>query len=102
MQNHFPKKIRELTPFKCRFEAYMMDSPQCETYFASYPAGTVIEAHDHDTENCGVITKGELILLVDGQEQRFKAGDWYHMPAHKKHAARFEVDTAEVEFWFKK
>ncbi|MFM7424735.1 MAG: cupin domain-containing protein [Elainella sp.] len=68
--------------------------------FASYPAGTVIPAHNHATDNIGVITQGELILTLDGQETRYRAGDWYHVPAQALHAARFDADTSEIEFWF--
>jgi len=68
--------------------------------FASYPAGTQIAEHSHETENCGVITRGELILIVGGAEQRFGPGRWYHLPAGQPHGARFEVESSEVEFWF--
>ena len=27
-------------------------------------------------------------------------GDWYHVPAETEHAARFDTDSAEIEFWF--
>ena len=68
--------------------------------FASYPAGTQIEPHTHPTENCGVITAGELVLIVDDLESRYGPGDWYHLLPDQLHAARFEVDTSEIEFWF--
>jgi len=47
-----------------------------------------------------VITEGELILIVDNQESRYGPGDWYHVLPNQLHAARFEVATSEVEFWF--
>jgi quercetin dioxygenase-like cupin family protein len=47
-----------------------------------------------------VITRGELILIVDDEETRYRAGDWYHVPPKQTHAARFETDTAEIELWF--
>ncbi len=59
-----------------------------------------LEPHRHETENVGVITQGELILTVDGKEQRYGAGEWYHVPVRVVHAARFETDTSEIEFWF--
>ena len=72
-----------------------------DVYFASYPAGTEIEPHTHDTDNHGIITRGELVLVMKGEETRYTTGDWYHVPAHTEHAARFEQDTSEIEFWFK-
>lgn len=98
---HFPDRIRMLPRYQGRFEAFQLAAEAVDVFMASYPAGTSIEPHTHDTENCGVITKGELILIVDDQEQRYGPGDWYHLPPHTVHAARFEVDTAEIEFWFK-
>ena len=69
--------------------------------FATYPAGTTIEPHTHPTNNVGVITKGQLILTV-GQTRSpsYGAGEWYHVPAGIEHAARFDTDSAEIEFWF--
>ena len=101
MKSNFPDRIKKLEPFNGRFEAYKFEAKACDTYFASYPAGTVIEPHSHDTENCGIITRGELFLTTDGKEQRFGVGDWYHVGANQIHSARFDQDTEEIEFWFK-
>ena len=96
----FPEKIRALPPFEGPFEAFRLAAERCEVLFASYPAGTAIDPHSHDTENCGVITNGELILITNGSERRLGPGDWYHLLAGETHAARFEVATSEIEFWF--
>jgi quercetin dioxygenase-like cupin family protein len=98
--NKFPALISGLPEFAGPFDAYQLDADNCKVLFASYPAGTAIEAHTHPTENCGVITQGELLLTVDGQETRYGVGDWYYLPPEKPHAARFEVATSEIEFWF--
>ena len=97
---HFPQLLRNLPAFDGPFDAFKLEAKDCDVLFASYPKGTVIPPHDHDTENVGVITQGELILIVDGKETRYRAGDWYHVAAGGKHAARFEVETSEIEFWF--
>ena len=73
----------------------------CDVRFASYPGGTAIAPHAHDTENCGVITQGELILITNGSERRFGRGDWSRLAPGEVHAARFEVETSEIEFWFR-
>ena len=69
------------------------------------PAGTAIAPHTHPTDNVGVITKGELILTVSGPNGGdtvtfYGPGDWYNVPADTEHAARFDTDSAEIEFWF--
>jgi quercetin dioxygenase-like cupin family protein len=84
---HFPKLLRTLPPFEGPFDAFKLEAKNCEVLFASYPEGTAIKAHSHDT--------------VDGKETRYGPGDWYHLPAHVMHSARFEVETSEIEFWFR-
>ncbi|MDH3646591.1 MAG: cupin domain-containing protein [Gammaproteobacteria bacterium] len=97
---HFPDLISRLPAYAGRFEAVQLDAEGCKVLFASYPAGTEIESHTHDTENVGVITQGELILTTSAGEERYGPGDWYHVAANQPHAARFEQTTSEVEFWF--
>lgn len=96
----FPDLIRALPPFEGPFDAHRLAADGCEVLFASYPAGTVIEPHTHPTRNCGVITRGELFLTVDGRERRYGPGDWYEVGANVSHSARFETETVEIEFWF--
>ena len=101
-ERHFPELIRSLPEFDGPFDAFRLDAGNCEVLFASYPAGTAIEPHTHPTENVGVITAGELILTIDGEETRYGPGDWYHVLPDQTHAARFEEDTSEIEFWFER
>lgn len=97
---HFPDLTRKLPEFEGPFDAYQLSATDCEVLFASYPAGTSIEPHTHPTRNVGVITEGELYLTVGGVESRYGPGDWYHIEPNAEHAARFDVDTSEIEFWF--
>ena len=99
--SQFPARIRSLPRFDGPFDAVRLEARDCEVLFASYPAGTEIPPHSHDTENCGVITRGELILVAGGAEQRFGPGAWYRLAPGELHSARFEVETSEVEFWFR-
>ncbi|MEM7610668.1 MAG: cupin domain-containing protein [Pseudomonadota bacterium] len=96
----FPALITSLPEFAGPFDAYRLAAEGCEVLFASYPAGTIIERHSHDTRNVGVITCGELILTTDGTERRFTPGMWYELEPGEMHAARFDQFTAEIEFWF--
>lgn len=98
----FPKGITELPVFDGPFDAYRLAGNGCDVLFASYPAGTSIDFHTHRTENYGVITCGELILITADGERRYVTGDWYHLMPQERHAARFDVDTAEIEFWFER
>ena len=100
MGGKYPDKIKSLPLFDGRFDAYKLAADNSDVLFASYPAGTSIPTHTHDTDNHGVITRGELILTMNGADLRIGIGQWYHVPAHVKHSARFEVETDEIEFWF--
>ena len=97
---HFPQLLRALPKFTGPFDAFKLEAKDCDVLFASYPADTTISAHHHETENVGVITQGELILTMGGRETRYGPGEWYHVPAGATHAARFEKETSEIEFWF--
>jgi quercetin dioxygenase-like cupin family protein len=102
MPGQYPSRFRSLPLYDGRFDAYQLCAEQADVLLASYPAGSHIPAHSHATDNHGVILRGELILTMQGGVQRFGVGDWYHVPAGVEHAASFEQDTDEIEFWFAK
>ncbi|ROT95820.1 cupin domain-containing protein [Marinobacter sp. R17] len=82
------------------FDAYRLAANGADVLFASYPAGTRIPLHTYDTDNHGVIIRGELKLFIEGRTERYGVGDWYHVPAGVEHAAEFDQETYEIEFWF--
>ncbi len=100
MPGKYPDRIRALPGFDGRFDAHKLAADGADVLFASYPSGTSIPAHTHDTDNYGVIIRGELILTIRGCVERYGVGDWYHVPAGVEHAADFEHDSDEIEFWF--
>lgn len=102
MAGLYPDKIKTLPSYDGRFDAYKLAAKDADVLFASYPAGTSIPAHTHDSENHGVITRGELILKMNGKHKRVCVGEWYHVPANVEHSAEFEIETDEIEFWFHK
>lgn len=100
MPGSYPDRIKQLPEYDGRFDAYKLAADGADVLFASYPAGTSIPEHIHETDNHGVITRGELLLTMNGEVARVGVGQWYHVPAHTPHAADFEVETDEIEFWF--
>lgn len=100
MAGNYPDRIRALELFSGQFDAYRLAADGADVLFASYPAGTSVPDHDHDTDNYGVITRGALYLTMNGTETRFGVGQWYHVPAGAVHSARFEETTDEIEIWF--
>lgn len=100
MSGHYPDKIKQLPLYDGRFDAHILQAKESNVLFASYPPGTSIPTHKHDTDNYGVITRGELILTMNNETSRYGIGDWYHVPASVEHSALFETETDEIEFWF--
>jgi len=100
MAGQYPGRIKSLPLYDGRFDAHKLNAEDCDVLFASYPAGTKIPPHSHDTDNYGVITRGELLLSMNGSETKLVAGEWYHVPANIEHAAEFTCETDEIEFWF--
>lgn len=100
MAGKYPDRIKTLPVYDGRFDAHKLAADGADVLFASYPAGTEIPPHTHDTDNYGVITRGELLLTMNGKTSRHGVGDWYHVPANVEHAAEFLVETDEIEFWF--
>ena len=78
--DHFPAEIEALPDFDGPFDAHRLAAEGCDVLFATYPAGTVIEPHTHPSNNVGVITKGRLILTIDGVESTYDAGDLVSRP----------------------
>jgi quercetin dioxygenase-like cupin family protein len=101
MSGSYPNRIKQLPLYDGRFDAYQLKAQGADVLFASYPAGTTIPSHTHTTDNYGVITKGELLLIINDEVQRIAVGQWYKVPANTEHCAKFEVETDEIEFWFK-
>lgn len=101
LSDAFPPQIRGLPAFDGPFDAHRLTAKDCDVLFATYPAHTVIDPHRHATDNVGVIMRGRLHLTIDGTETSYSPGDWYHVPAQTEHAARFDEDSAEIEFWFR-
>ena len=98
--SHFPPEITSLPDFDGPFSAHKLAASGCDVLFASYPAGTRIPPHHHDTNNVGVVTQGRLVLLQAGERRTYGVGEWYHVPAKSEHAAEFDEDSALIEFWF--
>ena len=100
LADYFPSQIRGLPDVDGQFDALKLSAESCDVIFGIYPAGTVISPHSHNTDNVGVITKGSLLLTMNGETQHIAAGEWYSVPADTELAAKFPEDTADIELWF--
>ena len=105
MAEKYPERIKALPVQKGQVDTsgkYKLEAKDCNVLFASYQPGTSIPVHAHDGADIfGVVTRGEIILTVDGKTIRHGVGEWYHIPHGAGHATVFEQETDEIEFWFK-
>ena len=44
--------------------------------------------------------RARLRAIADHLRRRYGPGAWYEIPSGATHAARFDVDSAEIELWF--
>lgn len=51
-------------------------------------SGTVIESHKHDVDQVGTVTKGQIVLVIAGEQRVLVPGDSYRVPAGCAHGAR--------------
>jgi quercetin dioxygenase-like cupin family protein len=76
----FKCELRSLPRFEGPFDAFKLETKDCDVLVASYLRGTEIPPHHHETENVGVITQGELVLTLNGKDTRHGPGKWFHIP----------------------
>lgn len=50
-------------------------------------SGAEVGEHSHEHEQAGYVTRGELVFIVDGEEEAVGPGDSYVIPSGVPHAA---------------
>ncbi len=60
-------------------------------------AGTVVESHKHEVDEVGTIVKGQIVMVVAGEQAVLTPGDCYRVPAGLAHGARVTEDTVVVD-----
>tara|TARA_B100001248_G_C27398096_1_gene467306 strand:- start:376 stop:735 length:360 start_codon:yes stop_codon:yes gene_type:complete len=98
----FPEIFQKLKKHEGQFPATILQANDCDVYFSTLQAGTLIPPHRHDTDNYSIIIEGELILDMYGAQKAFAVGQWCFVPADTEHSATTKVDTRLIEFWFRK
>ena len=49
---------------------------------------TVVESHKHDVDQVGTVTKGQIVMVIAGEQRVLVPGDSYRVPAGTVHGAR--------------
>jgi quercetin dioxygenase-like cupin family protein len=67
-------------------------------FYLKYPAGFVAPRHSHSPDHFATTVSGQLVLLVDGKEQRLPPGSYFAFRDKAVHAARCEGSEDCVMF----
>ncbi len=59
-------------------------------------AGTVVESHKHDVDQIGTVVKGQLVMVVAGEQRVLVPGDCYRVPAGTAHGTRVLHEATTV------
>ena len=60
--------------------------------------GVIVESHKHDVDEVGTVVRGQLVMVVAGEQRVLTAGDCYRVPARTSHGARvLEEPTTVVD-----
>ena len=49
---------------------------------------TILESHKHEVDQVGTVVKGQIVMVVAGEQRVLIAGDSYRVPAGTVHGAR--------------
>lgn len=58
--------------------------------------GVVVESHKHDVDEIGTVVKGQIVLVVTGEQRVLTPGDCYQVPAGTAHGARVLQEPTTV------
>jgi len=90
--NHrdFPPFVRQLpeADLPCKgLRGWLMESPHGQVVFKEADTEATIPEHSHG-EQWGVVVDGRMELTIDGYMRLYMRGDFYTIPAGKRHRTR--------------
>ncbi len=51
-------------------------------------AGTVVSSHKHEVDQVGTVVRGQVVMVIAGEQRVLSSGDCYRIPAQTAHGAR--------------
>ena len=84
-------------PSFSEFEAAARREGYDEVVPREWPAGAVLETHEHPFAVKAIVVAGEMWLTHGGKTQHLKAGDRFELDEGVPHAERY--GTAGVTYW---
>lgn len=67
-------------------------------FYLKYASGLVTPVHHHSSDHFVTTVSGNLVLILDGKEQRLAPGSYFAFTGKAKHAARCETGADCVMF----
>lgn len=98
----FPPSVHQLPRTSLAgIDVYVHDDGRTQVLFMELPDGrpeAVVATHTHDVE-WGVVVEGEIVMTIDGREERHRAGTTHLIPAEIPHSFRFLPGTSSVHYF---
>ncbi len=101
----FPDVINHLPCAEIQVEgakAWILQSKSSQLVFFEFVAGTKVPEHKHDYDQWGIVVKGKMTLVVDGEPWMCGKGTEYLVPAGAKHSAKFLTKTRVMDYFSEK
>lgn len=72
----------------------------CDVHFSHYDKGARSSPNINGFSTRNLVTKGQLILELNGQRRVIRAGEWFEIPAQTKYSVECLSDCSIIEFCF--
>lgn len=96
----FQSKLDYFLKGEDQLDVFHLGAHGCDVMFSSYDGGTHFESTTNTNQFRGRVISGRLILTLGGKKHRYRAGDWFEIPAKTQHSLQYVVDCTIIEFWF--
>ena len=103
--NEYPEVIRRLPEADIQFKgvrAWVLQGGKHQLVFFEMEPSAQVPEHSHPYVQWGMMIKGKMELVINGETRVCEKGDEYAIPAQAKHYARFLKKSRVMDFFSEK
>ncbi len=104
MSKVFPDPITRLPEADVPFDgvkAYLSQSDGHQVVFMEFSKDAAVPEHSHESQ-WTVVLEGRVDIVIAGDRQTLRKGDYYFVPEGVKHSAKIYAGYADVTFFDQK